>query len=184
MKKKLSVRDITLVGMCAALMAIFSQLSIPLPFTTVPLTLQTFGVVIIAIILEHKLGTLTMLIWTLVGAIGLPVFAGFSGGFSVVIGPTGGYIIGFIIMAFIVGYAASKDNKVVLFAGVYLGQAIQYTCGVLQMKVVLGLGMHEALVAGLYPFILKGIIEVALAAMIALLIKKNLGKVLNVNVAA
>lgn len=179
----LSVKEITLVGMCAALMAIFSQLSIPLPFTTVPLTLQIFGVVIIAIILEHKLGTLSMIIWTLVGAIGLPVFAGFSGGFSVIAGPTGGYIIGFIVMAFIVGYAASKDNKIILFVGVYLGQAVQYTFGVVQMKIVLGLGVQEALVAGLYPFIAKGVIEIAVAAVVALTIKKSLGKVLAKNVA-
>ncbi|MGL5352634.1 MAG: biotin transporter BioY, partial [Clostridium sp.] len=86
MKLNLSVKEITLVGMCAALMAIFSQLSIPIPFTTVPLTLQTFGLVVISVVLGRKLGTLSIIIWTLLGAIGIPVFAHFSGGIGIILG--------------------------------------------------------------------------------------------------
>lgn len=174
MKGKLSIKEMTLVGMCAALMGIFSQLSIPMPFTAVPLTLQTFGAVVIAVILEHKLGTLSMIIWTLIGAIGIPVFAGFSAGMGAILGPTGGYIIGFIFMAFIIGYGASKKNKMVLFIATYIGQAVQYALGVVQMKIVLELGWHEALVAGVYPFVVKDLIVVTIAVFAALAVKKIL----------
>lgn len=184
MKLNLSIKEITLVGMCAALMAIFSQLSIPLPFTTVPLTLQTLGLVLLAIILEHKLGTLSIIIWMLVGVIGIPVFAGFASGIGVVLGPTGGYIIGFIFMSFIIGYSASKNNTNLLFLGVYVGQAVQYTFGVVQLKIIMGLNLNEALISGLYPFLVKDIIVITIAVFIGLSIKKSLKKALISNVEA
>ena len=96
---RLSVREMIMVGVGAALMAVFSQLSIPLP--SVPLTLQVFGVVIISVILGKKLGTLSIIVFMLLGAIGLPVFASFTGGLNIITGATGGYIIGFVFMAFI-----------------------------------------------------------------------------------
>lgn len=178
MKLNLSVKELTLVGMCAALMAIFSQLAIPIPFTTVPLTMQTFGLVVIAVVLGRKLGTLSIIIWTLLGAIGIPVFAHFAGGLGVILGPTGGYITGFIIMSFIIGYSLKFENKIILFLGVYLGQASQYMVGLLQLKIVLGLTTQGALLAGLYPFIIKDIITITVAAFIALSIKKVLKGVL------
>ena len=121
MKLNLSIKEITLVGMCAALMAIFSQLSIPLPFTSVPVTLQIFGLVVLSVIVGAKIGTISLIVFVILGAIGLPVFANFSGGFGVIVGPTGGYIIGFIIMAFLIGYASSKENKILLFIASYIG---------------------------------------------------------------
>lgn len=174
MKRTLTIQEMALVGMCAALMGIFSQLAIPIPFSAVPLTLQTFGVVVIAVILEHKLGALSMIIWTLIGAVGLPVFAGFAGGMGALLGPTGGYIIGFIVMTFIIGFAASRKNKVLLFVAAYIGQAVQYAFGVIQMKNVLGLSWNEALVAGVYPFAVKDIIVVTAAVIVSLIIKKAL----------
>lgn len=184
MKSKLTIQEMTLVGMCAALMGIFSQLAIPIPFSTAPITLQTFGVVVIAVLLEYKLGTLSMIIWTLIGAIGLPVFAGFSGGMGILLGPTGGYIIGFSVMVFIIGFAAWKKSKALLFVGTYLGQAIQYTFGVIQMKYVLGLDLKQALVAGVYPFVVKDVIVITLAVIIGLAVKKALKGVGNHHVKA
>lgn len=181
MKLNLSVKEITLVGMCAALMAIFSQLSIPLPFTTVPVTMQTFGLIIISIILGRKLGTLSIIIWALIGSIGIPVFANFSGGIGVILGPTGGYIIGFILMSFIIGSFSNNKNIWLLFLGVYLGQAVQFALGVTQLKVVLGLTLQGALAAGLYPFILKDIIIITVSVLIGLSVKKALKGVITYN---
>lgn len=174
MNKKLSIKELTLTSMCTALMAIFSQLSIPLPFTTIPLTLQTLGIVLIAIILEHKISTLSILLWILIGMIGIPVFSGFSGGIGVIVGPTGGYILGFIFMTYIIGYLSSKKNNVFLFFGLYVGQIVQYTFGVFQMKQVLGLTINQSLATGVYPFIIKDVILITLGAFIALSIKKIL----------
>lgn len=177
MKTKLATKELTIVGLSAALMGVFSQLAIPLP--TVPLTLQVFGAVLIAILLESKLATLTMLIYTLVGAIGIPVFANFGRGLNVIIGPTGGYIIGFIVLAFITGKAAEKKNKVLLIAGTYLGLALEYAVGTLQLKYVLGLSFQEAMMAGVYPFILKDLLLTGVAILVALQIKKQLRGILD-----
>lgn len=184
MKLNLSIKEITLVGMCAALMAIFSQLSIPLPFTSVPVTLQIFGLVVLAIIVGAKIATLSIIIFVLLGSIGLPVFANFSGGFGVIVGPTGGYIIGFIIMAFLIGYASSKKNITLLFIASYIAVTIDLILGTLYLKIVTGMTMQGALIAGLYPFILKDIITISLAVIIGLKVKKSVEHILSRNVTA
>lgn len=169
---RLSVREMIMVGVGAALMAVFSQLSIPLP--SVPLTLQVFGVVIISVILGKKLGTLSIIVFMLLGAIGLPVFASFTGGLNIITGATGGYIIGFVFMAFIIGYFIEKDKKSLAFIGAYLGLAVDYVFGVLQLKLLMGL------VAGLYPFIIKDLILTALGVMVALSIRNRVVRVIRV----
>lgn len=184
MKCNLSIKEITLVGMCAALMAIFSQLSIPLPFTSVPVTLQIFGLVVLAVIVGAKIGTLSIIVFVILGAIGLPVFANFTGGFGVIIGPTGGYIIGFIIMAFLIGYASSKQNKILLFIASYVGLTIDLLLGTLYLKIVTGMSIQSALIAGFYPFILKDFITIALAVIIGLKVKKSVENILTRNVTA
>lgn len=183
MQGKLSIKELTLVGMSAALMAVFSQIAIPLP-VGVPITLQAFAVVVIAIVLEQKLATLAMLIYTLVGSIGIPVFANLNGGLRVVVGPTGGYIIGFIIMTVIIGFVSKTNQKWKIFIGVYIGLIADYAIGVTQLAFVAKLSLPKALAAGLYPFVIKDIIFAALAAMIALKIKKGLKKELLKSVAS
>ncbi|OBY10451.1 biotin transporter BioY [Clostridium paraputrificum] len=176
---RLSVREMIMVGVGAALMAVFSQLSIPLP--SVPLTLQVFGVVIISVILGKKLGTLSIIVFMLLGAIGLPVFAGFTGGLNIITGATGGYIIGFVFMAFIIGYFIEKDKKALAFIGVYLGLAVDYIFGVIQLKLLMGLTLEGALVAGLYPFIIKDLILTALGIMVAISIRIRVVGVIKLN---
>lgn len=172
MKKKLTTREMTIVGLCAALMGIFSQLAIPLP--TIPLTLQVLGVIFIAVILEAKLATLTMLVYMLIGTIGMPVFANFNRGISAIVGPTGGYITGFVVMAFIIGKAAQQKNKGILIIATYLGLFMQYTIGTLQLKGVSGMSFQDAMIAGVYPFIIKDIIMTGIALSLALQVKKRL----------
>ena len=92
-KRPFSVRDLVLIALFAALMAICSWISIP---TTVPFTLQTFAVFVAAGLLGGKRGTIAVLVYILLGAVGLPVFAGFTGGVGILLGSTGGYIIGFL----------------------------------------------------------------------------------------
>lgn len=182
MKGKITTKDMTLVGLGAALMGVFSQLAIPLP--TVPLTLQVFGAVLLAIILEAKLATLVMIVYTLVGAIGMPVFANFGRGFSVIVGPTGGYITGFIVLAFIIGKAAEQKNKKVLVIGAYIGLIMEYLIGTLQLQGVLNLSFQEAMVAGVYPFIIKDLILTGVAVGVGLQIKKQLRGILDGSIKA
>ena len=184
MKLNLSIKEITLVGMCAALMAIFSQLSIPLPFTSVPVTLQVFGLVIFSVIVGAKIATLSLIVYVAIGAIGLPVFANFHSGFGVIVGPTGGYIIGFVILAFLIGYASSKENKILLFIVSYIGVVIDLVLGTIQLKIVTGMTMNAALIAGLYPFILKDLIIASIAVVVGLKVKKSVAAILTQNAAA
>ena len=92
-----------LCGLFAALMAICSLISIPLGFTPVPVNLATLGVFLAGGLLGKKYGTISIAVYVLLGAVGVPVFAGFRGGLSVLVGPTGGYIIGYVAAAFLVG---------------------------------------------------------------------------------
>lgn len=176
-----NIKELTVIGLCAALMSIFSQISIPLP-SGVPITLQPFAVVLISILLEEKLGTLSILTFILIGTLGLPVFSNFHSGFSAIVGPTGGFITGFLAMAYIVGLSSKSKSKIIIFIGTYLGIAVVYLVGVSQLSIVNKLTIPEALVAGCYPYILKDIILTSVAVILGLKIKplvtKELQKVI------
>jgi biotin transport system substrate-specific component len=106
--KKTNVFDLVIAAMFAAVIAILAQFSIPMPL--VPLTLQTFAVCLVVSILGTRVGTWSVLIYILMGAIGLPVFAGGAAGIHVVVGPTGGYIVGFILAALVIGIILKKTS--------------------------------------------------------------------------
>lgn len=170
----MKTRKIVLISLCSALMFVFSQMSIPLPFTAVPLTMQVFGVILISSLMPSSISPVAILIYLLLGAIGIPVFAGFSGGFTALIGPNGGYLIGFLLMSIVTSITAASKNKIVVFTGAYVGLAIDYIFGVLQLKIVTGMTLGAALAAGLYPFILKDIMMTAVAVIIAAKVKSRI----------
>ena len=93
-KSKMSVRDICYAGLFAAVIAVMAQISIPMPMG-VPMTMQTFAITLAAVVLGSKLSTISSLIYIIMGAVGLPVLANFSGGFDKFVGPTGGFLISF-----------------------------------------------------------------------------------------
>ena len=94
---RISVKNIVLAGMFAAFLAVMSQVSLPMP-TGVPITVQVFAVALVGVILGWKRGVLAVLVYILIGAVGVPVFANFKGGLSVLTGLTGGYIIAWPVM--------------------------------------------------------------------------------------
>lgn len=96
--------------MFAAVLAVMSQIAIPMP-SGVPMTLQTFAVALAGAVLGWKLGALSALVYLLLGAAGVPVFSGMSGGLGVLLGKTGGFIFGFIFMALLCGLGAAQKNK-------------------------------------------------------------------------
>ena len=104
-KSKMSVRDICYAGLFAAVIAVMAQISIPMPLG-VPMTMQTFAITLAAVVLGAKLSALSSLIYLILGAVGIPVLANFSGGFDKFVGPTGGFLISFPLMAFIIGWGA------------------------------------------------------------------------------
>ena len=152
-------------AMFAALIAVCSILSIPIG--SVPITLQTFAVCLTAAMLGWKRGTLSVLIYILLGTVGLPVFAGLKGGLGVLIGPTGGYIIGFLPAAVLIGFIAEKTGRKVLplALGMMAGVLICYAVGTVWFMAVTGRGLGEALALCIVPFLIPDALKIA-AAMI------------------
>ena len=160
-------------AMFAALIAVCSILSIPIG--QVPVTLQTFAVCLAAAMLGWKRGTLSVIVYVLLGAIGLPVFAGMKGGIGVLAGPTGGYIVGFIPAALIIGLIADRfDRKVLpLIIAMVIGVLICYAIGTVWFMMVTGMRLGESLALCVVPFLLPDALKIALAVFLA----DRLGKV-------
>lgn len=158
----------------AALTAVFSQITIPLPL--IPITGQTLAVGLTATILGSRYGTLAMLIYLLLGAIGVPVFSGASGGLHVIIGKTGGYIIGFIFTAFITGLILEKTRFTFANALVanIVGMIVTLAVGAVQLKYVTQIPWDKALEFGVYPFLVVGIIKAVLASVIGVKVRERL----------
>ena len=124
----MKTKELVYVALCAVIIAICSWISIP---TAVPFTLQTFGIYLSISVLGGKLGTISFLIYLALGAIGLPVFAGFKSGFAAITGPTGGYLLGFLATALIM-WGFEKffgKNKVSFIISAIIGLVACYAFG-------------------------------------------------------
>ncbi len=162
------LRDLSLVALGAALVALLAQVRIPLPFTPVPLTGQTFGVLLVAAALGSKRGAASMALYIALGAIGLPVFAGGAAGLSHLTGATLGYLIGFVLAAYVAGWLAERGLEHSVRTSLLpflLGTLIIYVCGVSWLTVLLG-SFAKALTAGLVPFLLGDAIKLVAAALV------------------
>ena len=183
MNNKLSIRDISVAATFTALTAVMSQISIPLPFCPVPITLQIFAIYLSSIILGSRLATLSQIIYLLLGAVGVPVFSHFSGGFQSIVGPTGGFLISFPIVAFIVGKISEKDMGIIsLSLGLIISLIFCYSIGVLQLSFVTKMPIKKSIMVGAVPFIPLDIVKIFIAYLIGIkvkisLIKSNLLKI-------
>jgi biotin transport system substrate-specific component len=158
----------------AAITGIFAQIEIPLPL--VPISGQTLAVGLTATILGSRYGAFSMIGYAALGAVGVPVFAGFSGGAQVLVGPTGGYISGFIAAAFITGLILEKTkfNLTMAMIANTIGMILILILGTIQLKFVAELSWGQAMAAGVYPFILVGLIKAFLASWIGITVRKRL----------
>ena len=176
MKKGFRVVDLSYMAVCAALIAICSWISIP---AAVPFTMQTFAVFCVLGLLGGKRGTVSILVYILLGAVGLPVFAGFSGGLGVLLGTTGGYILGFIFIG-LVYWAAEKmfgSKPAVRIAAMVLGLAICYAFGTVWFMTVYARSSGEIALATalgwcVLPFILPDLIKMGLAVLLSERLRK------------
>lgn len=166
-RSALNVQDITLIGLFTAVMAVCSWISIP---ATVPFTLQTFAVFLTCGLLGGRRGTLTVLVYLLLGAIGLPVFSGFTGGIGHLAGPTGGYIIGFIFSALVMWLAEKLAGKstAVLAASMAAGLIVCYAFGtawfmIVYTKTTEPVGLMAALGWCVFPYIIPDAVKIAIA---------------------
>jgi biotin transport system substrate-specific component len=161
------LRDGLLVMAGSLFVALCAQVSIPLPFTPVPLSGQTLGVLLTGALLGPRLGALALLLYLVEGAIGLPFYAGGGSGWEVLRGATAGYLAGFVLAAVLVGWLAARgwDRRVgstVLMMA--LGNLVIYALGVGWLAYGVGLGLGDALAKGLLPFLLGDALKIALAA--------------------
>lgn len=162
---KITTKEIVCVGMFAAVLAVLSQISIPMP-SGVPITLQTFAVALTGVVLAWKLGTASMIVYILLGAVGVPVFAGFSGGAQVLVNYTGGFIWGFIVMTLLCGIGIQRKNKVIGILFGLAGLAVCHLFGTIQFMFVMKMGFVESFLLASAPYLIKDVISVVLGFVI------------------
>ncbi|MBU3157815.1 biotin transporter BioY [Clostridium estertheticum] len=172
--KKINIHHLTLIGIMAAVICILGPLSLPIGI--VPISLTNLAIYFSVYVLGQKKGTLSYIVYLLIGLVGLPVFSGFSGGFTKLFGPTGGYLIGFIFMAFISGIFIDKfSNKIYMcFLGMILGTIVTYIFGTAWLAYQLNMTFNASLAVGVLPFIPGDIVKMVIALLIGPQIKKRL----------
>jgi len=159
--------DIALILSGALIIALSAQIAIPLPFSPVPITGQTFSVLLTGALLGSKRGSLAVITYLAEGAIGFPVFAGGKAGILNFLGPTGGYLIGFIVAAFITGLLAERgwDRRVwTTFLAMLFGNIGIYMSGLLWLFRFVGI--EKLLPLGFYPFIPGDVLKLTMAAIL------------------
>jgi biotin transport system substrate-specific component len=172
---EMNVKRLIRISMLTSILSILSIITIPVG--PVPVTLQTFGVLLCGYILGPIDGALSVIIYILIGIVGVPVFSGGKSGFEVVLGPTGGYLISFIISAAISGYASKKSSELLpLMLSGLLCMASMYVIGVPYLSLITGMSLRKAVMAGAYPFILPDMIKMVLAVLLSMKIKNRLIK--------
>ncbi|MBW2178178.1 MAG: biotin transporter BioY [Deltaproteobacteria bacterium] len=162
-----SLRMTAYASLMAALTAVGAYIS--LPIGPVPVVLQNLFVYMTGLLLGRKWGAIAISTYLLAGICGLPVFAGGKGGIGHVIGPTGGYLIGFLPAIIIIGTISEKGKGKVLFdlTGLLLGTAVIYGLGVPWLKLVTGMSLSKTLALGMYPFLLGDALKIAVAIPLA-----------------
>lgn len=173
----MKTRDITFIAICVALITIGSWISIPIG--QVPITLQTFAIFFVALLLEPKISISSVGVWILLGIVGLPVFAGFKGGFGVIVGPTGGYLIAFFISTIIVALAKKKSRMLAFILSFVTLFIIVYPLGTLQLSLLTKMEFKQALAVGVLPFVIFDVIKIAIAIVIVPSVEKGIAHIHN-----
>ncbi|MCP4581851.1 MAG: biotin transporter BioY [candidate division Zixibacteria bacterium] len=166
-KRNALAYDIVMVLAGSFVLALASQLAVRLPFSPVPVTAQTLAVLLVGATLGAKRGSLAVIAYLTQGAAGLPVFAGGLSGVAYMAGPTGGYLAGFVMAAYVTGFCAEKGwdrNVVSTIMAMALGNIAIYLIGITWLSVYVGAG--NAFYTGLYPFVIGDILKLLVAAAI------------------
>jgi biotin transport system substrate-specific component len=140
----------------------------------VPMTLQTFAIPLAGIILGKRNGVLAAVIYVMLGAAGVPVFHNMNGGFGIILGPTGGFILSFPLMALTAAIGAGKNNSLWLASWLVIGAVTNYICGMLWFTAVTSAGLAAAFLVCVAPFLIMDTAKIIVAASLG----KILGKVL------
>ena len=178
--KKLTTYQLTLTAVMAAVICVLGPISIAIPVSPVPISLASMAVYLAVTVLGMKLGTLSCLIYLLLGLVGIPVFAGGSAGAAKLFGPTGGYLIGYLFLALIagafVGRFAENKWKNIAFAtlGMILGTIVLYALGTAWLAYSAGMDFQAALWAGVIPFIPGDLVKMVIAVLLGSAVRGRL----------
>ncbi|HEV7881316.1 biotin transporter BioY [Bradyrhizobium sp.] len=171
------LRAIVLVAAGTALLTLSAKINLPLPY--VPMTMQTLVVLMIGAAYGWRLGTATLLAYLAEGAMGFPVFAGPVGGLAPLVGPTAGYLVGFVAAAFVMGWLSECgwDRSITrLFVAMGLGHVVILAAGFAWLAFGIKLGVEKAWLVGVAPFIAAAVIKSALGAVMIPAIRRLVGR--------
>lgn len=174
MESRNKLKMMIVTALFAAIIGIMAQITIPLPL--VPITGQTLAVGLAATILGSRYGTISVLVYLALGAVGMPVFSGMSSGLGVLFGPTGGFLIGFIPTAFVTGYYMERTSfklSNAIIANI-IGMFVALIVGTVWLKFIAELSWTAAIMAGFVPFLVGGFIKAFLAAWAGIKIRGRL----------
>lgn len=172
---KLNTKTMALISVMTAVICILGPLSLAIPISPVPISLGTFAIYLTGYVLGMRKGTISCLIYLLIGFVGIPVFTAFSGGPAKLLGPTGGYLVGYIFLILICGFASDRTNKILLcFLGMILGTAVLYLFGTIWLAYQASMTFGEALMAGVIPFIPGDFAKIVIVLIVGPQIKKQL----------
>ena len=164
--KSISVRDMTFTALFAAVLCVVAPVSIPIG--PIPLSLATFIIYLAAGTLGWKYGVISVALYVMIGAVGVPVFSGHQGGFHRIVGVTGGYIVGYIPLALATGIAANMSKKIwVLALGMVVGRLLLYTLGTAWFMLQSGRSLAESLALCVTPFLPGDAGKIVAACIIA-----------------
>ena len=173
-KEKFSIQQIAAIGVMTAVICVLAPFS--LPIGPVPISLTNLAIYFVLYMLGVKRGTISYLVYLLIGLVGVPVFSGFTGGVGKLAGPTGGYIIGFIPMAIIAGIIIDKcNNRVIQILGMVLGTVICYAFGTAWFCFQSGNTVSAALSICVFPFIPADLVKMVIAMIFGPMIRKKIG---------
>lgn len=174
--RNLKTADFVTIALVAAIMCILAPASIPLGFTLIPITLGTFAVLMAGIILGRTRGTICVLIYILLGAVGLPIFSGYTGGIQKILGPTGGYLWGYLFLVWITGFFVEhfKGKWYMCAIGSVLGVAFCYFFGTIWMMISLNMTFWQAFAQGVAPFVVFDLAKIVVAVVACLPVRQIL----------
>jgi Uncharacterized conserved protein len=164
-KTKPQLKDFIIYAIFAAITAVCSQITLPLPFTPIMISLGTLGIMLTSVLCSVKYkygGLISVLIYLGLGAIGIPVFQGFKGGLAVLMGPTGGYIVGYLLMAIVIGFMYS-DKKFLNILVLVLADVVLYVCGTAWFMLSTGNGLWQSLTLCVFPFLIGDLAKLIVA---------------------
>ena len=171
-EKKVNVKDMTVIALVTAVICIIAPFSIPIAISPIPITLALFALFLAGIILGKWKGVVCTVIYLLLGMVGLPVFNGFSGGVQKLVGPTGGYLIGYLFLVFFTGLFVEKIPM--YFVGGIIGIIVCYAFGTVWFVLQYKVGFLEALTMCVFPYIPMDLVKLVAAVIIGSQVRKIL----------